>query len=189
MQILIDLYQGDDEVKIDAPEELQKFNTNELAKLLKKLLDDGYRINSLSGNLIYDYEKDEVIDCGKAGVPMSDRDTFNTANIVYNNNGKMMVIFTDKLYALFCTMYQIAIFFSNWRTVKPISVYQVNQNYLELIYNDDSQKLNELYKKSFLHTYKDGIARATLFDKKTGKAAERPNYGYGVPFGAFIKSR
>ncbi len=188
MQILIDLYQDDEEVKIDDPEEFKKFNTNELAKLLKKLLDDGYRINSLSGNLIYDYKKDEVIDCGKAGEPMSDRDTLNTANIIYKYNGKMMVIFTDKLYALFCTMYQIAIFFTNWRNVKPISVHQVNQNYLELIYNDDSKKLNELYKESFLHTFKDGVPRATLFDKKTGESIKRPNCGYGVPFGVFIKN-
>ena len=143
MQTIIELKSKDEGVIHSSDEQKERWEKFRLTELMEKLEDDGYRINTLYGNFIFDEAKKEVIDCGKPGqkVPAC----YKLADSIYQTGGKLAIIFTDKKYIVFANRYFVAIYFCHMRKVRPLSIYNVLQNYDELIINENEKILNQLY--------------------------------------------
>ena len=143
MQIIIILESKDEGVVHSSAEQNEQWKKSKLTELMVKLENDGYRINTLYGNLIFDLEKKEVIDCGKPGqkVPAC----YKLADAIFRTGGKLAIIFTDKKYIVFDNKHFVAMRFCQGRKVSPLSIYDVLINYEELITNENKELLDKLY--------------------------------------------
>lgn len=159
MQILIELTATNDTIYHSSKEAKRGWEYFRLTELLYKLERDGYRINSLYGRFVFNESNKEVIDCGEPGqiYPAS----LGCAISIFKTGGKLAIIFTDKKYIVFSNRYFVAIHFCHMRKVRPISIYDVLENYDELINNESKQLLDELYLHKFEQVFgKDADARS-----------------------------
>ncbi len=161
MQIIIELKSKDEGVIHSSDEQKERWERFRLTELMEKLEDGGYRINTLYGNFVFDEAKKEVIDCGKPGqkVPAC----YKLADSIYQTGGKLAIIFTDKKYIVFANRYFVAIYFCHMRKVRPLSVYNVLQNYDELIVNENEKILNQLYFEKFELVFGKGADPVSYF--------------------------
>lgn len=144
MQIIIELTAKDE----TTAEQQRSQEISSLSHLMDKLHKDGYKINSLYGNFIFDKNKKEVIDCGQPGTYLN-APFIQYANSIFQTNGKLAIIFTDKKYMVFANSYFVAIHFCHRRKVRPLSINDVLKNYDELLKNENKELLGELYLKKF----------------------------------------
>jgi hypothetical protein len=175
MQIIIELKSKDEGVIHSSDEQKERWEKFKLTELMEKLEDDGYRINTLYGKFIFNEEKKEVIDCGAPGqrVPVC----YKLADSIYQTDGKLAVIFTNKKYIAFANRYFVAMYFCHMRKVRPLSIYKVLQNYEELIVNENEELLNQLYFEKFESHYGKDADPVSCFENDY----ELHTSGFGVP--------
>lgn len=175
MQILIDLTATNEGLIHSSDQAKKDWERFRLLELLTKLESDGYKINSLYGRFVFDESKKEAIDCGEPGEYVSAR--MWLVDSLFQNGGKMAVIFTDKKYVVFCNRYFLAIHFCHMRKVRPLSIYTVIQNYDDLILNQSVKTLDDLYFEAFEFKFGKGHDAVSYFlgDNKLRTT------GYGVP--------
>ena len=161
MQIIIELRAKDEKVIHSDAEQKEWWEKTNLTKLMSRLEGDDYRINTLYGNFVFNEAKKEVIDCGKPGeiVPTC----FQLADSIYRTGGKLAIIFTDKKYIVFANRYFVAMHFCHMRKVRPLSIYDVLENYEELIINENEELLDKLYLKKFKSYYGKGADPVSYF--------------------------
>ncbi len=175
MQILIELRATNDGIYHSNEKAKHDWERFRLRELLIKLEKDGYRINSLYGRFIFDEQHKEAIDCGEAGqiVPAC----MGLVDSVFASGGKLAIIFTDKKYVVFADRFFLAIHFCHMRRVRPLSIFDVVENYEELIVNESKETLNKLYQDQFEFQYgKDAEARSCFIGDNTLRTE-----GFGVP--------
>ena len=161
MQIIIDLYAPDEGIIHSNDKVKMDWRRLYLLRLLQHLEHDGYVIHTLTAFFVFDQEKKEVIDVGKPGelCPSS----LGLVDVIFKNEGKMAVIFTDQKYIVFSNRYFAAIHFCHMRRVKPLSIYDVYKWYKELIEDKNQKLLEELYLKKFEFMYgKDAKAMSYI---------------------------
>ena len=154
MQILIELAASNDGIIHSNEKEKHNWERSRLFELLTKLESNGYRINTLYGNFIFDHSKKEVIDCGEAGpkIPLS----MDLVDSIFATDGKMAVIFIDQKYIAFADRFFAGIHFCHTRKVRPLSIYTVIDNFDELIIKENNKLLRNLYLRQFEFTFGNG---------------------------------
>jgi len=148
MQILIHLHATTEETKNLSKEAKKEYDVKALGELITKLDANGFRINTLSGNLIYDIKKHKFIDCGepgdKANIPFHE-----LANIIRNSDVIFALIFTKEKYLVFNEPFAIIPFFRMNREVGAITLHDCLKNFDELVLNRNQTRLEELYHQSY----------------------------------------
>ena len=175
MQVLIELRATNDGIIHSNEKAKHDWERFRLLELLTKLERLGYRINTLYGRFIFDEAKKEAIDCGEAGqiVPAC----MGLVDSIFATNGKMAIIFTDQKYIVFADRYFLAIHFCHMRRVRPLSIFDVTNNFDELIINQDEDLLAELYKDQFEFKYGKDADPVSCFEGDHTLRTE----GFGVP--------
>ena len=175
MQVLIELRATNDGIIHSSEKAKHDWERFRLLELLTKLEKRGYRINTLYGRFIFDEAKKEAIDCGEAGqiIPVC----MGLVDSIFATNGKMAIIFTDKKYIVFTDRYFLAIHFCHMRRVRPISIYDVVNNFDSLIIDENKELLDKLYLDQFEFKYGKNAEAQSCFEGDTTLRTE----GYGVP--------
>ena len=161
MQIIIELRAKDEDVIHSSDEQKERWEKIRLTELMEKLEDDGYRINTLYGKFVFNEEKKEVMDCGAPGKRV--HACYQLADSIYQTGGKLAIIFTNKKYIVFANRYFVAIHFCHMRKVRPLSIYNILQNYDELIFNENEKLLNQLYFEKFESYHGKGADPVSCF--------------------------
>ena len=175
MQILIELRRTNEGIYHSTEKAKHDWERFRLRELLIKLEEDGYRINTLYGRFILDEQHKEAIDCGEPGeiVPAC----MGLVDSIFASGGKLAIIFTDKKYIAFADRFFLAIHFCHMRRVRPLSIYDVVENYDELITNESNVLLEKLYQDQFEREYgKDAEAKSCFIGDNTLRTE-----GFGVP--------
>ncbi len=150
MEILIDLNGFSKEVSFKDKKEIYEWKVKEVVKLLQNLTNAGYEIHSNFGIFVFDGFKQKIIDLAKPGELLNaDEETAKRILLL----AKMAVIYTDEKYIVFDKSYYLATHFCHLRKRRPISPYDVNENFEELITNENEKRLFELYFNSFADMY------------------------------------
>lgn len=175
MEILIDLLADDKGIIYGSERTRNFYKSQSLLKLLIKLEEKGYQINTLYGKFVFDEANKRILDCGLPGAPFPL--DINFVNALYNSNCKLAVIYPDKKYIVFANRFFLAIHFCHMRRVLPLTVTCFLNNFEDLLFENNNTLLNTLYLQTF--------------EEKFGKNAEPKSYilndyklhteGYSVP--------
>jgi hypothetical protein len=151
MQIFIELRAESPEVIHTSEKAKHVFERLQLARLLSNLQVNGYHINSLYGRFIFDESTKTAHNTGEKGeqFPISLRwvdDIFATGAI-------FALIDTDEKFLVFANHLFIGLHFWHMRRVRPLALYDVNENLNELVFNENEKLRDELYLKQFEFTF------------------------------------
>ena len=161
MQIIIELTADCKELIHSNKEAKRNWERFHLAQLLRKLEEDGYKINTLYGRFIFNESTKEVMDVGIAGG--EEHASIPLVDSIFATKGKLAIIFTDKKYVVFCNRYFVAIHFCHMRKVRPLSIHAVEKNYDALILNESKETLDKLYFEQFEFVYGKGHEPVSCF--------------------------
>ncbi len=146
MEILIDLLKESSAISNLTDNEKKEKKINELNSFLSALDENGFEIREYIGTFVFDANNQRIIDASKNKTVV--KPSIRLAEAVLNNIS-MIVIFTDQKYVVFDNTYFLAIHLGHLRKIRPLSIENVNNDFEELIINQNQTKLQELYLKSF----------------------------------------
>lgn len=120
-----------------------KRDKQNLLTLLSKLEKDGYQINDENSAFIFDNKTKNVIDC--LNKEESVNVTPELVDSLFEGEIKLAIIFVDEKYVRFTNSYFPTVYCFIGRNMRPLLPIDVINNYIDLLIDQNKNKLENLY--------------------------------------------